>query len=403
VRVRTPSIVIVVGAVGSLIPGAGRTEAQYDNTEPVVQRPLAPVGETEVRYFDDGVLTSETRIPGDSAFNTSGAGSAGGGAAQPCFEYFWYQRESNPNAVRDPVTRRLVDVRTGERTTPRVLVEVTQPSTAWIFNELTPTGSWSPEQQGVADKIRAIGGFGGPPTLTSPVSLGESYFARNAPLAEASRRFEVRCGVPPEYAPGTDTFGPDGPLLRYQEVGLTDPFWNPLQRLGVLWGMVELPPFRVIAPPEVATYGGLVVNMPTWLQIEADAWRPYFTAVDHYRGWYSQLGLFPERLEFEVVGPGGTKVDCAPPESAARADAIPGFPDDLPRYYELGQLGRDCTWVPQERGQVTIRARVTYRVLLTISGFSEWLSPYVWFSDPLTLRVGELRFRNVTPEGGIGG
>ncbi len=104
-----------------------------------------------------------------------------------------------------------------------------------------------------------------------------------------------------------------------------------------------------------------------------------------------------------MVGPGGTKVACAPVESAARAGAIPGFPDDLPRYYELGQLGRDCTWVPQERGQVTIRARVTYRVLLTISGFSEWLSPYVWFSDPLTLRVGELRFRNVTPEGGIGG
>ena len=88
---------------------------------------------------------------------------------------------------------------------------------------------------------------------------------------------------------------------------MTDPFWNPLVRLGVLWGMVQLPPFRVIAPPEVATYGGLVVNMPTWLQIEAAAWRPYFTAVDQYMGWYSQLGLFPAELEFEVVGPGGRR------------------------------------------------------------------------------------------------
>ena len=33
---------------------------------------------------------------------------------------------------------------------------------------------------------------------------------------------------------------------------MTDPFWNPLVRLGILWGMVQLPPFRVIAPPEVA-------------------------------------------------------------------------------------------------------------------------------------------------------
>ena len=120
-------------------------------------------------------------------------------------------------------------------------------------------------------------------------------------------------------------------------------------------------------------------------------------------GWYSQLGLFPAELDFEVVGPGGETVPCAPAESAVKANAIPGTPDDLPRYYELGQLERDCTWVPQERGSVTIRARITYDVLLTISGFSEWLSPYVWYSDPLTLSVGELRFRNVTPEGGIGG
>ena len=52
---------------------------------------------------------------------------------------------------------------------------------------------------------------------------------------------------------------------------------------------------------------------------------------------------------------------------------------------------------------MTVRARISYNVLLTISGFSEWLSPYVWYSDPLTMTVGELRSVNVTPEGGIGG
>ncbi len=150
------------------------------------------------------------------------------------------------------------------------------------------------------------------------------------------------------------------------------------------------------------SYGGLVVNMPTWLQIEAAAWRPYFTAVDHYRGWYSQLGLFPRDLHFEIVGTGGGTRSCAPAESEARGGAIPAAPDDLPRYYELGQLAGECTWVPQEPGPVTIRARITYDVLLTISGYSEWLSPYVWYSDPLTLSVGELRIRNVTPAGGIG-
>ena len=197
-------------------------------------------------------------------------------------------------------------------------------------------------------------------------------------------------------------YGPNGPFLGYRTVPMTDPFWNPLTRLGILWGMIQLPPFRVIPPPEVRTYGGLVVNMPTWLQIEAAAWRPYFTAVDHYMGWYSQLGLFPGDLHFEIVGTGGGTRSCAPAESAARGGAIPAAPDDLPRYYELGQLAGECTWVPQEPGQVTIRARITYDVLLTISGYSEWLSPYVWYSDPLTLSVGELRIRNVTPPGGIG-
>ena len=108
--------------------------------------------------------------------------------------------------------------------------------------------------------------------------------------------------------------------------------------------------------------------MPTWLQIESAAWRPYFTAVDEYMGWQSQLGLFPDSLQFEVVGEGGGTVPCAPAESTATAGAIPGFPDDLPRYHELGQLGRDCTWVPQPKGSVTVRARISYNVLLTISG-----------------------------------
>ena len=99
---------------------------------------------------------------------------------------------------------------------------------------------------------------------------------------------------------------------------MTDPFWNPLVRLGILWGMVQLPPFRVIARRR-CTYGGLVVNMPTFLQIESSAWRPYFTAVDEYMGWQSQLGLFPNSLQFEVVGEGGGTVPCAPAESTEAA------------------------------------------------------------------------------------
>ena len=111
----------------------------------------SPVGETEVHYFNNGVMTHETRIPGDSMFNTSGRGSGGGGVPQPCFDYSWFVTEPNPNAVVDPVTLAVVDVVTGLPTTPDRSVEVRQPSTAWIFREVVPTGTWTPERQGLAD------------------------------------------------------------------------------------------------------------------------------------------------------------------------------------------------------------------------------------------------------------
>lgn len=403
-RRRSAVAFVLMGLVALTTPSWAL--AQTDGFgKPQTQRTLTPAGETEVNYFNGGTLTSSTRIPSDSAFNTTGRGAGGGGVPQPCYAPFrWYTEESNPNAVTDEVTGELVDAVTRLPTTPTMQVETSQASTAWVYTELTPSGTWTPETQGQLDRLGAgPPGYGGVVTMQSPTALGDAYRALNAPLDTATRRFQVNCGVPAAYANGTAVYGPDGPMVGYRDVGMTDPFWNPLVRLGELWGMVQLPTFRVIAPPEVATWGGLVVNMPTWLQIEAAAWRPYFTAVDEYMGWQSQLGLFPAELEFEVVGPGGQSVPCTPATGEALNGAIPGWPHDLPRYYELGQLGRDCTWVPQSKGSVTIRARVTYNVLLTISGFSEWLAPYVWYSDPLTLTVGELRVRNVTPDGGIGG
>jgi hypothetical protein len=392
---RAAILVALVGVVSSAISSAAL--AQTDGFgRPRTQRTLSPAGETEVNYYSGGTLTQSTRIPADSVFNTSGRGF-GGGVAQPCFEYSWFVTEPNPNAVVDPVTSAVVDATTGLPTTPDQSVEVRQQSTAWIYRELVPTGTWTPEQQGVIDATD-VALTEGRVDMTAPNRFGALYYANNHPLATATRRFEVRCGRPPGYGGGFDPG-----VLRYVDVPMTDPFWNPLVRLGILWGMVQLPPFRVIAPPEVRTYGGLVVNMPTFFQIESAAWRPYFTAVDEYMGWRSQLGLFPNSLQFEVVGEGGATVPCAPAESTEQAGAIPGFPDDLPRYRVEGQLGRDCTWVPHNKGSVTVRARISYDVLLTISGYSEWLSPYVWYSDPLTMTVGELRSVNVTPEGGIGG
>ncbi|MET0145365.1 MAG: hypothetical protein ABW328_11365 [Ilumatobacteraceae bacterium] len=356
---------------------------------------------TTVNFRDNGQITSRTDIPGDSAFVTSGERSSGG-APTPCGTFTRRVDIANPNP---PPTTIAPDPSSSEPPPPTVpwpatiTVDESVLSYEWIWREIDVTGDWTPEAQGVMEasdaNLAAI--HDTQLDMTSPSRFASLYYATTFPLATAVRRFSVSCGRP------DGALGAAEVLLRYTEVPMADPFWNPLTRLGVLWGMVQLPHFRVVAPPEVNTYGGLVVNMPTWLQIEAGAWQPYFTAVDQYMGWYSQLGLFPHALAFEVVGPGGESIPCAPTRAAIGNGAIPAAPDDLPPYFELGQLGQDCTWVPQSRGSVTIRARITYDVLLTISGYSEWLSPYVWYSDPLSLTVDELHVRNVTPPGGIGG
>jgi hypothetical protein len=55
-------------------------------------------------------------------------------------------------------------------------------------------------------------------------------------------------------------------------------------------------------------------------------------------------------------------------------------------------------WVPPEPGELTIRARVTYRVVFTVSGYADVLAPYVWSSQPLAVRVDELRVVNTRPD-----
>ena len=83
---------------------------------------------------------------------------------------------------------------------------------------------------------------------------------------------------------------------------------------------------------------------------------------------------------------------------AGRVDGAAGrdpwLPDDLPRYHVVASSAGIARGCPTPR--VGDRVRISYDVLLTISGYSEWLSPYVWYSDPLTMTVGELRSVNVT-------
>src|SRR5438046_387872 len=120
-RVRGKTAVGALIALSVLSCGTSAS-AQWDGpSRPSVQRPLTPAGETEVNYFSGGTLTSSTRIPSDSTFNTSGRGSGGGGVAQPCFAPFsWFTEGPNPNAVVDEATGAVVDAVSRQPTTATV-------------------------------------------------------------------------------------------------------------------------------------------------------------------------------------------------------------------------------------------------------------------------------------------
>src|SRR6478609_9256449 len=77
-------LTVIAGCV--VVAVSDSAEAQFNGaTQPETQHALTPAGETEVNYFSGGSLTHSTQIPADSAFNTSGRGAGGGGAAQPCY------------------------------------------------------------------------------------------------------------------------------------------------------------------------------------------------------------------------------------------------------------------------------------------------------------------------------
>ena len=201
---RCSSAVVVVAAPAAVA-------AQIDGDRPPqTQRTLSPAGETEVNYYSGGTLTQSTRIPADSVFNTSGRGSGGGGVAQPCFEFSWFVTEPNPNAVVDPVTSAVVDATTGLPTTPDQSVEVRQPSTAWIYREVVPTGTWTPEQQGVIDAAD-VALTDGRVDMTAPNRFGALYLREQPSVGDgdATLRRSLR---PPTRLRGW--FRPRGPALR---------------------------------------------------------------------------------------------------------------------------------------------------------------------------------------------
>ena len=226
----------------------------------------------------------------------------------------------------------------------------------------------------------------------------EEVFATYGPVDDAFRRFDVYCTG--QHGNGFET----NQLLNSVQVSVRDPFWGVFAGVARVWAGVQLDRPSLSTIPSSDVFGGFPVNMPTSLQIGADHWAVYASPAVDFRGWSARLVLTPAALDF-LVGfepDDGSAVTLTVPCFGDFADRdgsanIPARDDSIPDFAEPGQLDEPCVWVPPEPGDVTIRARITYRVRYVVSGFVEDQPPYRWESDPLTVRVDELRAVNTRP------
>jgi hypothetical protein len=315
-------------------------------------------GPITVQYRNgSGGLSSTTSIPVGSAFR-----SAGGSDRAPC-TFMYLGLDPDGDGPLQPIYE------------PRESLQ-------WMFRETTDT-----VVELTAEEWAAVAELGGTDVA--------SVFATYGRVESAYRRFDVYCvGT---QGSGTTT----NSLVTSTLVSIRDVFWDPYARIGTLWTGLQLDRPVALTVPDSGLFGGLPVNMPATLQIDAPPWRTYVSAPSTYRGWTSRLVLSPASLVFDLSfdpddGPATlVTVDCLEGSlDQPDAGAIPRRSSDVPDFAEPGQYDAPCVWIPPEPGELTVTARITYDVVFTVSGFADVLAPYVWSSSPLTVRVDELSVVN---------
>ena len=362
-RYVTSAAVLVVMSAVSYVGCGGVAAGGYGGDSDTPPPPVPGARSVEYRDGSGGVGVS-TSIPSGSRFGSEG------GAGSPC-QFLFHAPDPDGDG-------------------PAVAADELRDSMRWRFTETS-----------------AATGFGGVTAEIAGQLTGQDagvVLAGSGPVGSATRTFNVTCAGIDAAGGATYTF------LGQISVGPTDPFWNVFDRVDRLWTGLRLDRPEALTIPRKATFGGLPINMPVTMQIAPTPWRAYVSVPDRYRGWVSQLVLVPQSLSFDVVftpdtGPAvSLTVPCLERSAVA---SLPGVPmparGATPDFAEPGQFEAPCTWIPPNKGEVTIRATITYQVVFAVSGYADVLAPYVWSSNPITLRVDELRSVNVRPDGPAGG
>ena len=226
--------------------------------------------------------------------------------------------------------------------------------------------------------------------LTAP--LGSMLATEAARFAAAYRTFTELC---------------DGHITRYPIVGLRDALLFPARAVvDQLRSRISFPTLAVTTLPDPTLWGGVVVNNPTLLGIEAASWQP-FTATGVFRAWSTELTAVPTGLSFAVSDPTGADptvmVGCRTAyEPAATSGRFPPEPAgfrDAPFDSPTNPLPtRPCTFTPRHKHPVTITATVTYTVWFDYGPYRLAQADFVRTATITTPTV-ELADVNIIPGG----
>jgi hypothetical protein len=370
---------VPVARAGEFVPGS---ESQASGAELV--------------YYEtgNGYLESTVDVPGSSSLSRGGGR---GGSPKPCGTYSYsatIDDAKHPNHGKPPVL--IEDPTTGQLVPdPEFNKPFVTPldSTYWVFTEVTDTTPVDNERQLQELLYRDYDAEG-----------WHRYVDNTEPLDTLMRRFSIEC----LYVSSTAATVWQTDYQGTTDVSILDPFFQVEEAAARLRARIDLDPIVIETVPDESVWGGLVVNAPTHLSIGSAPWTIY-TDTEYGRGVTVTQTASPRSLDFEVrfvPEDGGVRemvvddIGCLTNASVDKTSKgrIPAMPKDFPEF-AVKDPGLSCAWLPTEPGEVTIRARVVYNVDIHIGGRSERQAPYLWVSDPVTLRVDELIAVNTIGDG----
>jgi hypothetical protein len=346
----------------------------------------------EIVHFrnDSGGLETAADVPGGSAFSRGGGG--GGGTPTPCGTYGYFAEFTDPlhpnyGKPIPAITNADGSVVPDPKFTADATVDL--PSTRWEFDEVTDVTPVENEAQLRDFLYRDYDPEG-----------WRRYVDNTQPLDSLMRRFAMNC----LYSSGTNGAIWWRDYLGVTDVSILDPFFGVDDTAAALRAGIQIDPITINTIPDESVWGGLVVNAPTHLSVDSDVWRIYNSS-DRTRGLTLTQTVSPRSLDFNIqfTPEGGSTremivndIGCLNNVSTDRAASgqIPKLPRDFPEF-AVEDPGLPCAWLPTEPGTVTIRAMIVYDVTIHLNSYTRREAPYLWVSNPTTLRVDELIAVNV--------